>query len=769
MTGGSGGEVHASAHGHAQMAVLGQGVQNIYFQNGSRPEAAQRALVAPPEMVGRDREIADLVARLRGDREAGRPVVISALHGMAGIGKTALARAVAAEIKDDFSDAWVEVDLYGHTPGLRPADPETILAELLSWAGYQGADIPAGADARMRLWRGWLSSRRVLLILDNARSADQVRPLLPQHAPGCATLITSRDDLSDLLDADHMRLDTLAPPDAVDLLRRRGGRAVADAVLHEMALLCGHLPLTLEPVGLLLARQSPEFVLRALRGARAQGRERFQHLPDLRQKLHAAFAVSFEALDPDRRETLLWCARHPGPDFDATSIGAMAEAPDYVVAFRLEDLAAKALLSRLPQGRYTFHDLFLECTRARDTDAGAGRQGRTRLVAHLTARVGGAANFLLYGRSAPAGFTRLEAAREWLTAANGELGEALKVARSGRFAAFHGLVRSLVSWLRVNGQYARAEALYREVLDLARGDVPVEAEATAGLAAMASARGDDARAVEFYDRARVLYADIGDRSGLTAALLGLAEVASGRGDYEQAAQRYGQARVLLEETGNRESLAHAVKGLADIASWQGDHAEALARYDEARSIYRETGNRRGLAHVAKGFGDLADSRGDREIADEMNELARSLYEEIGDRHGVASTIRSLADRAFSRREYDRAGDLYDQARVIFEEIGNRRGLAHTLLLLGDTAAYGPGRGSPWGLYERALAEYEAMGHEQGMGYARLAMARLADASGDRESARRDYEAALEHFETSRTWRWATFCRSRIADLGDDAP
>ncbi|WP_169807619.1 tetratricopeptide repeat protein [Herbidospora mongoliensis] len=716
--------MNASAHGHSQMGVLGQGVQNIYFQNGSRPAVAQRALVAPPEMVGRDREIAELVGKVRGDR----PVVISALHGIAGIGKTALARAVAAEIKDDFPDAWVEVDFYGYTPGLQPADPGAVLADLLSWAGWQGADIPVSVGARMRLWQGWLSSRRVLLILDNARSADQVRPLLPQHAPGCLTLITSRDDLDELHDAEHLRLNTLASADAVDLLRRRGGHAVPSRMLDELAGLCGHLPLTLEPIGLLLARQPAAFVISALRAAGAEGAQRFHHLPDIRQKLQAAFAVSFDALDADRQEALLWCARHPGPDFDATSIGAMAEIPAFAASFRLDDLAGKAMLSPLPEGRYTFHDLFLEC--ARVYDLSERHPGLARLFAHLRKRVVAATTFLSYQKSSgeeTGAFADVDAARTWLSVANGELGEAAKASLrddSIGFADSAGLALGLASWFRTSGQYHLAEELYREILLLASDDVTVQAEVLIHAGSVAYPRGDFERAVELYERARGLYEEMGDSSGLAGAMKGLGDVAYAQGGFGRANDLYERARGLYEEMGDRPGLAHALKDLGDVAYSLGDYGRAVELYDCALGLYEELGSRHGLANTVRGLGDVAYAGSDFGRAVELYERARSLYEEMGDRLGLALTVRGLGGVAFAQGDFGQANDLCERA---------------------------------WGLYEE-------MGSRQGTADLSLDMARLAELRGDVKLAIHHYEAARKYYESIDFLDWVDVCRDGIGRL-----
>lgn len=213
------GSVEARASGRAQQANLAQGVQHDHFYYGVEPRArtagpgtAPDTLVPPPDIwTGRDEELGRLRQARRQAQEAGRPVVVSAVHGMGGAGKTALARALAAEVAADFPDGRIEVDLFGFTPGHEPRDPGEVLGEPLTLAGFDPADIPAHPQAKAGLWRDWLASHRVLLILDNARDAAQVQPLLPGAgaAKGCLVVVTSRNQLTELDAAARIRVGAL--------------------------------------------------------------------------------------------------------------------------------------------------------------------------------------------------------------------------------------------------------------------------------------------------------------------------------------------------------------------------------------------------------------------------------------------------------------------------------------------------------------------------------------------------------------------------------
>ena len=404
-----GSNVEARAFGQAQQANAGQGPQYNHFHyygvdpkaRAFRPETTPDTLVPPPDIwTGREEELGRLRQARRQAQEAGRPVVVSAVHGMGGAGKTALARALAAEVAADYPDGRIEIDLFGFTPGHQPRDPGEVLGELLTLVGFDPADIPAHLQAKAGMWRSWLASHRVLLILDNARDAAQVQPLLPGvgAARGCLVVVTSRNQLTELDAAARIRVDTLPPQDAVGLLVQMAGRSQAeicasDEELVELARLCGYLPLALRPVGSLLARLSAAELIEVMRTADRP----LKHLEEADRAARTAFTISYQALSPALQEALQACAWHPGPDFDAGSLAAMTGKPRPQAAVRLAELSQRNMLIGLPEGRYTFHDLFWGYARHHigyHPDAGEVRQARHRLYQHLTTTTDTATNTL---------------------------------------------------------------------------------------------------------------------------------------------------------------------------------------------------------------------------------------------------------------------------------------------------------------------------------------------------------------------------------------
>ncbi|WP_345021304.1 tetratricopeptide repeat protein, partial [Actinomadura keratinilytica] len=591
--------VRAQAFGRAQQANLGRGVQINYYAGGAgsgKPETAPDTLVPPPNLVGRALELGRLRQARRQAQEAGRPVVVSTVHGMGGAGKTALVRALAAEIAEDFPDARIEVDLLGFTPGHEPRDPGEVLGELLTLVGFDPAHVPAHTQARAGLWRGWLARHRVLLVLDNARDAEQVRPLLPgtEAAKGCLVLVTSRDQLTDLNTAVRIGVDVLLPQDAVALRLRMAGRSQAemragDEELAELAGLCGHLPLALRPVGSLLTVLSPAELVEVMRSAEHP----LEHLDEADHATRAAFTVSYRALPRALQEALRACAWHPGPDFDADSVAALTGKPRPLVKVHLASLLQRNMLIGLPHGRYSFHDLFAGYARRHtgySNDAPDVRRARRRLYQRLSTMVGTATVMLTEEAADQADdvFDAPTHAHTWLISATDELTTAAHTALKGNWPNATALAHKVAYWLMLDGKYEQAAGLYTTM--------------------------------------HTTTSTAGDRLGQANALECLGDIARLRGEYGEAAEYHQRALRLYESTGNRHGQAHALQGLGHVAWFQGEYGEAAEYHRQALRLYESTGNRHGQAHALQGLGHAARLRGEYGEAAEYHRQALRLYE-----------------------------------------------------------------------------------------------------------------------------------------------
>jgi len=304
-----------------------------------------------PDFTGRDEERAELVAALTTN-----PIV--AIDGMAGVGKTALALHAAHAVLEDFPDGQIFLDLRGHTPGAEPLAPADALARLLRAVGVADPDVPEDRDLRAAAWRSRIAGRRMLLVLDNAATAQQVRDLLPGDATA-RTVVTSRTRLVGLDGAAALTLGVMGPKEALALLRRVSGtdvtgphatpaRAIVDA--------CGHLPLAIRLVAARLASR-PAWTLARVLERLTDERAREGLLSDGERGVAEAFAVSYEHVSPRAARTFRLLATHPAADFDQLAAAAMTGCDVLETSGDLDELLDAHLLEQARGERYRYHDL----------------------------------------------------------------------------------------------------------------------------------------------------------------------------------------------------------------------------------------------------------------------------------------------------------------------------------------------------------------------------------------------------------------------------
>ena len=317
------------------------------------------------DFTGRDRELGELLGALPGQDETAQAVVIAAVDGMAGVGKTALAVHAAHLAADRYPDGQLFVDLHGHTPGRDPADPAAALDLLLRAIGVPGEHIPSTLDGRAALWRAELADRRVLVLADNAACAAQVRPLIP-GAAGCLVLVTSRRRLTSLDTARTLSLDILPPDDALALFAAvaGAGRAAAEpGPAGEVLRLCGYLPLAIRICAARLAAR-PAWTVGYLAARLGDQRQRLAELAAGDRSVAAALTVSYQQLTPGQQRLFRLLGLHPGPDFDAYLAAAVASITVAEAGQGLEDLVDAHLLQEPAPGRYRFHDLLRDHAQA---------------------------------------------------------------------------------------------------------------------------------------------------------------------------------------------------------------------------------------------------------------------------------------------------------------------------------------------------------------------------------------------------------------------
>ncbi|WP_415648914.1 BTAD domain-containing putative transcriptional regulator [Stackebrandtia soli] len=341
--------------------------REILSDDGPPPpaEPAQAAVPVPAQLpadsaafTGRAEELDTLTASVGAALDTRSPgtVVVSAVDGMAGVGKTALAVRAANAVAHQFPDGQLFLNLHGFTENLPPVGPSDALARLLRGLGLPETEIPDNLDDRASAYRSALADKRVLILLDNAANEEQVRPLLPGGS-GCLVLITSRRTMLSLDDVIPVSLNVLTTDDAIDMLLRASGRVGAsrdDA--RRVVELCGRLPLAVRIAAARL-RSRPRWTLDDLCDRIGDERYMLSELEVGERSVAAAFAVSYGELDAEHQRVFRLIGLVPGSDFTADAVAALVGRPVRDVEPLLEDLADAHLIELADRSRYRLHDL----------------------------------------------------------------------------------------------------------------------------------------------------------------------------------------------------------------------------------------------------------------------------------------------------------------------------------------------------------------------------------------------------------------------------
>nr|WP_311132556.1 NB-ARC domain-containing protein [Nonomuraea gerenzanensis] len=363
------------------------------------------------------------------DRNPGGPVVLT---GMAGVGKTTLAIHWAHQVQSHFPDGQLYVDLRGFDPSGTPMEPTDAIQAFLDAFAIKPDQLPAGVHARAALFRSLLAGRRMLIVLDNARDAEQVRPLLP-GAPGCLVVVTSRDQLTGLVAVEGAHafvVDLLPKQDARLLLTRRSGaprghttdpapatdgasngagnRPTGEAAaVDEIVAYCGRLPLALS-IAVARAVTSPRLPFTALAAELRGARARLDPFDGGEQatNVRAVFSWSYRRLSPPAARLFRLLGLHPGPDFAPAAAASLAGLPPQEARPLVAELSRTNMLCERVPGRFAFHGLLrayaCELSHAQDTRE-ERRTTLHRLLDHYLHSAHLAGRILRPGRSADAG------------------------------------------------------------------------------------------------------------------------------------------------------------------------------------------------------------------------------------------------------------------------------------------------------------------------------------------------------------------------------
>ena len=680
---------------------------------GQPPAPALRDSHVPAQLpldvhgfTGRSAELGELDRLLSSAHVQPTAVAVSVVSGTAGVGKTALVVHWAHRVRSSFPDGQLYVDLRGFAPDGGVSSPDDLIRGFLDALGVPPQRVPVTLEAQTALYRSVLTGRRMLVLLDNARDAQQVRPLLP-GSPGCLVLVTSRHQLPGLVAAHGARplaLDLPSPDEAREMMTRRLG-ATDPETLDEIIALCARLPLALS-IAAARAATRPNLPLETLAAelrSTSGSLEAFagdDEVTDVR----AALSWSYRALSPDAAALFRQLGLHPGPDVSvvaAASLGGVS----VVQAHRLlTELTNTHLATEQTPGRYALHDLLraYAIEQAHSVDVEATRQAALlRMLDHYLHTAHTAARLLSPDR-APitidpprpgvvlVDIADHDHALSWYASEYAVLLAAVACAGTGRFDTHASqLAWSLTTFLDRRG-------LWHD-----RVVVQLTALAAAGR--------------------------LGDRPGQAHIHRGLANAYARLGRYEDSRAHLAQALDILDELAEYAGQANTHMTLGFVCELEGRHDEALGHAEKALELCRTVGNPTWQARALNEVGWRHAMLGNHRQALVICRQALAELQELGDRNGEAGSWDSLGYTYQHLGDHDQAVSCYRQALGLLAELGDHAHEAEVLVRLADTLDAAGAEDEARSAREEALAIFERIDHPD----ATVVRARLVDVSGSR--------------------------------------
>lgn len=677
-----------------------------------------------PDFTGREVQLAAVLAAVDSHH-------VVAVDGMAGVGKTCLAIHAAHRLADDYPDAQLYVDLHGFTEGREPLDPDSALRMLLGALDVPSEKVPReGVEQLAACWRSELAGRRVVVVIDNAADAEQVRPLLPGAGPSVA-LITSRNRLIGLDEVPPVSLDVLSPPESAQLLARASGdpsgpegRLARDPdAAAEVLRLCGHLPLALRLAAARL-RHRPGWTVGILVERMAEGASEFD----------TAFAMSVRQLNRSQARLFRLLGLLPGGSFDAYLAASLADLPLRDARAILEDLVDAHLVQESTAGRYRLHDLVHQHARksCAEQDSPAEREralGRfLDYYVHAAAAADAAMPFLSPGRPVSAGrppstlphFADKNAAFAWLVAEYENLVAAFETADAvGADAHVCELPRFLRAYFARRCGTTHLNVLFERSLAAAErlGDQRQLADAYSDLGFARYNAGRTAEAAAAYEAAQPRLSQAGDLGPEAELALRRGYLKWDEGHveeplelfrlagklYEQAGSPAGTASAAASEAwamlqlGHREEAAHKAREVLatphDDPAWpptltaritlgvaiaHEEPDEAAEHLHQALALAREDGHLHNEAWCLNCLGVALRRMGRHEDALASHRKAFALLDELFEEHWKIHFLNGYAETCRLAGLPDEALRLHRQALELAPHMGYRyeEALAH---------------------------------------------------------------------------------------------
>jgi DNA-binding SARP family transcriptional activator len=646
------------------------------------------------DFTGRSAQVDELCGLLAAGGREGNPeaVPVVLVVGSGGLGKTTLGVHAAHLLAGQFPDGQLYASLLGAT---QPADPAEVLARFLRGLGVDPAHIPVGEEERAAQYRTLLAGRRVLVVLDDARDAAQVRPLLPGSA-SCAVLITSRSRLPELVGSRVMDLEVLPPAEARTLFARVAGQArtgAEPAATDQVLAACAGLPLAIRIAGARLAARGG-WNVRYLAGRLADERRRLDELRTGNLAVRASFEVSFSSLaaaagpdgvDPARAFRLLglWT----GPSIPLPAAAALLGVPEPDAAGALEVLVDAHLLDEPVPDHYRFHDLLrvYAADRARAQESEQDQQAAISRVLTWYLHTAETAARIMAPQQArvplgpvppevrPLDFGSLEEALDWCEAQR--LGLVAAVRQAGG-AGLHELAWKLpaaaMNFLYRRSHWADWAATHEIGLASARalGDRQAEARMLNNLG-MAYGVRRLKESVTCFERALALYRELGDPQGEGRAANNVANACFDLGRFSEALEAGQRSLVIQRRAGNRYSEGVALNILGCACRELGRYPLAIDQLIQALAIFREIGDPLAEADSLSDLGEV------HLRLDRLDEALACLRESLGiwrangDQYGEAATLHRLGMALQRAGDLGQAAEMLSEALRMFDRLGDQ--------------------------------------------------------------------------------------------------
>jgi transcriptional regulator with XRE-family HTH domain/tetratricopeptide (TPR) repeat protein len=649
-----------------------------------------------PHFAGRAAELAQLDAVLdaaASDRAVGATgVVISAIGGTAGVGKTALALHWAHRVAYRFPDGQLYANLRGFDAGNgKPADPADVLRGFLDALGVHHERWPANVEGLAALYRSVLAGQKILVLLDNAADAAQVRPLLPA-SPECLVIVTSRRELAALAAQEGARLlqlDVLSEQEAIELLVTRLGkdRAAGEPwAVTQLATLCARLPLALSVV-VARAAAAPKLPLSSLAAELTElGRLDALDAGDPAANVRTVLSLSYRHLPETAKRMFRLLGLHPGPDISAAAAASLAGVTEPQARVALRDLTRASMLMEVVPGRFAFHDLLRSYAAEQKTAAEDVASTTRRMLDHYLHTAHLAHQVLYPGREliglddlapgvAPETFGGKAAALAWLEAEYQVLLKVTDLAARERFDA-HAWRLPVALWTfhNVCGHWHDGTRLHLLALEAARrnGDLSGEAQVLRGLGSFAMSVGDTAEAYEYLTAAQATFRALGDTLGLARTDVIFSQTLEFQGRHAEALAAMGDA-LRLSESGpaDRHMLlvrASALNGSAWNSVQLGDLSEARAFCLQAIELCQAIGYSPGEAGTWDTLGVVLQRLGQHADAVPCFLRAVTLDREMGNRYDLAMVLAHLGETYAATGDLHGAREAWDESLLILRTL-----------------------------------------------------------------------------------------------------